>query len=158
DSGQRTIPFATLLANDNPGPNEAGQTLTITGFSNVVGGTLSISGTDFLFTPDPDFNGAASFDYTIQDNGTTNGSPAPLTATGHASSTVTEVNDAPTATDDALSSVAEDSGTRIIPIATLLGNDSTGPANESGQTLTLIAVSSAVGGTVGINGANVEFS
>ena len=48
--------------------------------------------------------------------------------------TVTEVNDAPVAADDTPSSVAEDSGPQLVIDAA--GNDSTGPANEAGQTLT----------------------
>src|SRR5207244_3446775 len=74
DAGVRTIGFATLLANDLPGPaNESGQTLTITAAGNAVGGSVSLSGTDVLFTPAADFNGTASFVYTLQDNGTTAG-------------------------------------------------------------------------------------
>ena len=65
--------------------------------------------------------------------------------------TVTEVNDPPVATDDPLSSVLEDSGTRLISLATLSGNDSRGPANEGAQTLTVTGVSNPVGGTVLIN-------
>ena len=41
------------------------------------------------------------------------------------------------ATDDPLSSIAEDSGDRTISIASLIGNDDKGAANESGQTLTI---------------------
>jgi hypothetical protein len=273
DSGVRTIPFATLLGNDSVGPaNESGQTLTITAVSNAVGGTVSISGQNVLFTPAANFHGLASFDYTVRDNGTTNGISDPLTDQGRvsftvnpvadapsvtttttpedtqstsglvinhnavdgaevthfrisgitngtlfksdgttpinngdfitaaeglaglkftpapnlnspagdtfsfvvqgatsaagaglgvgttATITVTEVNDAPTATDDGLSSVVEDSGVRIIPFSALIGNDGTGPANESGQSLTITGVSNAVGGTVVISGTDVLFT
>ena len=92
------------------------------------------------FTPTANFNGAASFDYVTSDNGTTNGVADPKTDTGHVTFSVTEVNDAPVATDDVLSSVAEDSGTRSISFAALTGNDSKGPANEAGQTLTVTSV------------------
>ena len=92
DSGQRTIAFSALTANDSPGPpDESAQTLTITQVSNPVGGTVSILGTDVVFTPAANFNGTASFDYTVSDGA--------LTDTGTARFTVTEVNDAPTATD-----------------------------------------------------------
>ena len=159
DSGQRTISFANLLGNDSTGPaNESGQTLTISNVGNAVGGTVSISGSNVLFTPTANSNGAASFDYTVQDNGTTNGSANFKTDLGSASFTVTDVNDAPVATDDSLSSVAEDSGERTISFSTLLANDSTGPANESGQTLTISNVGNAVGGTVSISGSNVLFT
>ena len=71
---------------------------------------------------------------------------------------VSEVNDAPTGVNDPLPSVAEDSGVRLIPLADLLVNDVKGPSNEIGQTLTITAVSDPVGGTVTINGTNVEFT
>jgi uncharacterized repeat protein (TIGR01451 family) len=71
--------------------------------------------------------------------------------------TVTEVNDAPTAVDNTVSDIAEDSGVYSIPIATLLANDSAGP-NETAQSLSLTGVSNPTGGTVQVNGANVEFT
>src|SRR6185436_12357801 len=96
--------------------------------------------------------------YTLQDNGTTDGANAFKTSTATVSFTVTEVNDDPTGVDDTLTSVAEDSGLRVISFASLLANDIKGPANESGQTLTITAVGGAVGGSVAINGSNVEFT
>jgi len=159
DSSMRTIPIASLLANDTKGPaNESGQTLTLTGVSNPVGGTVSNDATNVYFTPAADFNGVASFQYTITDNGTTNGAPDPKSDTATVSFTIWEVNDAPTAVNDTLSSVAEDSGPRTIPFATLTANDLKGPANESGQTLIVKTVSNAVGGTVSIVGGNVLFT
>jgi VCBS repeat-containing protein len=150
DSGQRSIPAATLLANDS---DPDGQTLTVTAVSSPVGGTVSLSGSTVLFTPAADFNGAASFQYTVSDTG----SP-PLTATATAHFTVTEVNDPPVAGADSLTAIDEDSGQRTISKASLLANDSPGPANESGQTLDITAVSNPVGGTVSISGANVLFN
>ena len=99
DSGQRTIPFSTLTANDSKGPaNESGQTLIVKTVSNPVGGTVSILGGNVLFTPTADYFGPASFHYTVEDNGTTNGVADPLTSgTATASFTITEVNDAPDA-------------------------------------------------------------
>ena len=117
DSGTRSISFAALTGNDFKGPaNEAGQTLTVTSVSNAVGGTVAIVAGHVEFTPTANFNGAASFDYVTSDNGTTNGVADPRTDTGHVTFSVTEVNDAPVATDDALSSVAEDSGTAASPL------------------------------------------
>jgi len=163
DSGQRSIAFAVLTANDKAGPitatdELATQHLTITAVSNAAGGTVSISGSNVLFTPAADYNGAASFDYTVQDDGTTNGSPDPKIATGHASFTITEVNDMPIPGNDTLSAVSEDSAQRTIGFATLTGNDSAGPSNEGSQTLTITGVSNAVGGTVSISGSNVLFT
>ena len=159
DSGARTISFASLLSNDSTGPaNESGQQLTITGITNVVGGTAMINGTNIEFTPTLDLNGPASFDYTVRDDGQTAGLDNFKADTGSVSFNVTAVNDAPVASDDVLSSIAEDSGTRSISFASLLSNDSTGPANESGQQLTITALSNVVGGTAVINGTNIEFT
>ncbi len=159
DSGVRTISFASLLGNDSTGPaNESGQALTIVSVGSAVGGTVAISGTNVIFTPTADYNGPASFVYTLQDNGTTNGVADPKSATASVSFAITEVNDAPVGTSDALTSIAEDSGVRTISFASLLGNDSTGPANESGQALTIVSVGSAVGGTVALSGTNVIFT
>jgi hypothetical protein len=158
DSGLRIIPFASLLANDSTGPaNESGQTLTITGFSGATGGSVSISGTDVLFTPADNFNGSASFTYIVRDNGTTAGAPNPKTSSAVVNFSITEVNDAPAGADNVLPNIAEDSGTRTIAFAALLANDSKGPANESGQTLAITNVSAAVGGTVSIVGSEVLF-
>jgi len=100
DSGTLVIPFATLLANDTPGPaNEVGQNITINSVSNAVNGTVSIQGTNVLFTPNPNFYGGATFKYTIIDDGTTNGAPDPrgsLLATVNIN--VTPVPDTPSVT------------------------------------------------------------
>ena len=161
DSGTRTILFADLTGNDVKGPaNEAGQTLTVTLVNNAVGGSVAIVAGHVEFTPFANFNGAASFDYTTTDNGTTNGVGDPKSDVGHVTFTVTEVNDAPVAADDTLSAVAEDSSTRTITFAELTGNDSKGAANESGQTLTVLSVNNgtAVGGTVAIVAGHIEFT
>jgi hypothetical protein len=111
DSGVRTIPFSSLVANDSTGPaNESDQALIVSSVSNAVGGSVSISGTNVLFTPAADFNGPASFSYVAQDNGLTDGAndfltSAPVTV----SFTVTEVNDVPVAAADSLGAVLEDS-------------------------------------------------
>ena len=159
DSGSRTISFASLTGNDSKGPaDESGQSLTITGVSNAIGGTVSIVSGQVVFTPTANYNGTASFDYTVQDNGQSNGSNDFKTDTGHASFTITAVNDAPVASDDTLSSVAEDSGSRTISFASLTGNDSKGPTDESGQSLTITGVSNAIGGTVSIVSGQVVFT
>jgi hypothetical protein len=99
DSGTRTIQFADLTGNDSPGPSESGQTLTVSltpgQMAGASGGTVAIVGGHIEFTPTANFFGTAGFDYTVTDNGTTNGVAAPLSATAHASFAVTSVNDAP---------------------------------------------------------------
>src|SRR5205085_1208482 len=114
DSATRIRSEERRAGKESAGPaKESSQALTITAVSNAIGGTVAIVGGHVEFTPTPDFNGAASFDYTVQDNGKTNCAADLRPDTGTATFTATEVNDAPVATDDALSSVAEDSATRI---------------------------------------------
>jgi hypothetical protein len=119
---------------------------------------VQLVGGNVVFTPNANFNGAASFTYTVQDNGLTAGVADPKTASAKASFTITRVNDAPIANDDVLTSVGEDSGARTISAATLLANDARGPANESGQILKITGVSDAVGGTVDLVNGNVVFT
>jgi hypothetical protein len=145
-----TLPAAGTLTN-NGTPLSAGDFVSV---ADINGGLLS-------FTPAQDDNGSpyTSFTFQVQDDGgTANGGidldQSPNTMTIN----VTEVNDPPVAVDDPLTSIAEDSGDRVIPFATLTGNDSAGPANEAGQSLTVISVNNAVGGTVSISGTDVIFS
>jgi|GEM_PF-6306670 len=80
------LSFASLLSNDvNFGPG-----LTITSVQAAVGGTVQIVGSDVVFTPTPDTNGAASFSYTAGDG--------VWTSTATVDATVTPVNDAPVET------------------------------------------------------------
>jgi hypothetical protein len=73
--------------------------LTIISVGNAVGGTVSIVGTDVIFSPTPNFNGAASFDYTVQDNGATNGASDFQTDVGTVTFTIDPVADTPSVTD-----------------------------------------------------------
>ncbi|MGB0684023.1 MAG: cadherin-like domain-containing protein [Magnetovibrionaceae bacterium] len=138
-----TIPSADVLANDT---DVDGDLLTIQSVDAAVGGTASLTvDGDVLFTPDADFNGAASFDYTVTDG---NGGTASATM----SVTVTAVNDAPDVVADT-ATTAEDTSLSLTA-AELLGNDS----DVDGDSLTIDAVSGAVGGTVSIvDGGNVVF-
>ncbi|WP_153795474.1 cadherin-like domain-containing protein, partial [Paenibacillus polymyxa] len=61
DSGERTITFAELLAHASAGPNENGQPLTVSSVSSIAGGAVRLDGTNVIFTPEPNFNGTASF-------------------------------------------------------------------------------------------------
>jgi hypothetical protein len=60
-----TIAAATLLGNDG---DADGDTITIASVGNAVNGTVALNGDgDVVFTPDTNFNGVASFTYTITD-------------------------------------------------------------------------------------------
>ncbi|MBV2134264.1 tandem-95 repeat protein, partial [Pseudomonas sp. MAP12] len=98
DSGTTVI---NVLGNDSTGP-DSGETLTVTGVTQpAVGGSVSLVGGVVSFTPDANWNGTTSFTYTVSD-----GNGGSDTATVDV--TVTPVNDAPVAVDDA-ASTAEDS-------------------------------------------------
>ncbi|MEJ5992766.1 Ig-like domain-containing protein, partial [Ramlibacter sp. PS3R-8] len=139
-----TLTTASLLANDTD--PDAGDTLTVTGVSNAVGGTVSLVGGNVTFTPNPDFTGAATFDYSISDG---QGGTSTATVTVN----VTPAQDPPSAVNDSVSTT-EDTPISIAP-ATLLGNDSD---PDAGDTLGVMAVGSAIGGSVAIVGGNIVFT
>ena len=95
-----TIPAATLLLNDS---DVDGDPLTITSVQGAVNGTvaLDVSGNP-VFTPNPNYNGPASFTYTVSD-----GKGGSATAT--VSLTIAAVDDAPVTGVPAAQTVAEDS-------------------------------------------------
>lgn len=152
-----TIPFNSFLANDLKAPVEATdettQTLTITTgtFTTARGGTVVINGVNATYTPPATFNGIDSFSYEITDNGTTNGIANPKKATAVMTLVISEVNDAPTATTDDV--IAYKNFPVEYEASRFLANDSTGPANESNQTLTIVEVFALPGtrGTVTLN-------
>ena len=98
------------------------------------------------YTPDPDFNGSDSFTYSACDDGTTNGSPDPLCDSATVSITVTEVNDRPVGFDD--TGTANEDGSTDLDV---LANDSAGPADEAGQTLSISGLSDPANGTASID-------
>jgi large repetitive protein len=154
-----TLSFAAadLVSDDSKGPaDESGQTLTVTSVHGAVNGTVSLSAGTITFTSDPDFNGAASFSYTVTDDGTTNALPDPKSDSGQVTLSVTEVNDAPTAAADA-NATPEDAPLSF-PAADLLTDDTAGPPNEAGQTLSVISVQSAANGTVALAAGTVTFT
>jgi hypothetical protein len=95
------IPIAasTLLANDR---DVDGDSLRVTGVTNAVNGTVALDQDgNLVFTPALNFNGTASFDYTVSDG---NGG----TATAAVAVTVNPVNDAPVNTVPGPQTVNED--------------------------------------------------
>ena len=154
------FPASDLTSNDSPGPNESGQTLTVDSVISTpdTHGSLVLNAGQISYTPESNYNGAASFDYHVCDNGTTNGSPDSKCATGTVNVTVTEVNDDPSATDDS-KSTNEDTNLNF-PASDLTGNDSAGPANENSQTLTVTSVTPTgnTHGTVSLNAGQISYA
>lgn len=126
-----TLTAAQLLGNDS---DIDSATLTITAVGAAQNGTvvLNADGT-VTFTPDADYNGPASFEYTVSDGA--------LTDTGTVNLTISAVNDAPVA--DASQAVATDEDTAVA--VTVTAND------VDGDALTFTA-GAAARGTVTSNG------
>src|SRR3989442_15930704 len=64
---------------------------------------ISLSSGTVSYVPDSNYNGAASFEYQVCDNGTTNGAPDSKCATGTVNVTISETNDNPVANADSKS-------------------------------------------------------
>ncbi|MEG4279080.1 cadherin-like domain-containing protein [Microcoleus sp. MON1_C1] len=59
-----TLEASTLLANDT---DANGDSLSLTGVSNAVNGSVTFSNSNVIFTPSTNFTGNASFNYSISD-------------------------------------------------------------------------------------------
>jgi DNA/RNA endonuclease G (NUC1) len=147
------FPAADLTVNDSAGPpNESSQNLTITAVNATAEthGSVSLTSGTISYSPSPNYNGPASFEYQVCDDGTTSGSPDSKCATGTVNIPVTAVQDPPDAVSDS-STIAEDSGANSINV---LGNDS----DVDGDTLTVTAVTQGARGSVAITGGGTGVS
>lgn len=128
--------------------NDTGSGPTAVLDSNPTKGTVTLLPTGgYTYRPHPDAIGFDSFRYHATD-GVTSSSSATVVIT------ITSVNDPPSGGHDTLSEIDEDSGPRTISFATLLANDSPGPANEATQQLTIVHVSSPTLGSVNVDSVN----
>ncbi|WP_168210865.1 Ig-like domain-containing protein [Persicimonas caeni] len=120
-----------VIANDQ---DIEGHNLTVINVSSPAHGTTSTNGSQIVYTPDTDYHGSDSFTYTIRDllGGTD---------TATVALTITPVNDAPEAVDNA-GTMDEDT---IVAIR-VLRNDS----DPDGDALTLTSVGTASHGTASI--------
>jgi|GEM_PF-2319857 len=129
------IDLSTQLTSNDTDPET--DTLTITGVSNFVNGTASVTGGVVTFTPAANYVGAASFDYTVSDgNGNTDTATASLNVTAVNDSPVLDLNGAGAGTGTNNAAAEEDPiGTgSIAPAATVTDIDS---ANFDTGTLTV---------------------
>jgi hypothetical protein len=158
-----TVLASTITNGLSKGPGEDAQTLTLTDASILTpnSGTVAIVGGNILYTPASDFNGQALVRYTVTDNGVNNVSPAPLSASATLTIDVAPVNDPPIGNPDPVVATAENRAVTIA-ISTLLANDLPGPANESSQTVSFVALAAAIntanGGTVTQVGTNLIYT
>lgn len=128
-----------VLGNDSDPESDPISILAVTQGAN---GSVSISGSSLIYTPNPGFAGTDSFTYTIQDNF----DPA---ATSTATVTVTVQNTTPVAVADSAETTEG-----IAVFIDVLPNDS----DADGDLLTIVAVSQGTHGTVAISGSQVVYT
>jgi VCBS repeat-containing protein len=138
-----TIPKGLLLINDS---DPDGDPLTIVSVQDANNATVQLDANgNITFTGAPDFNGLATFTYTITDG-----------QGGFASATVTvkvwPVNDAPVSAPDHMAT-AEDTAITIAA-SDLLANDS----DVDSPILRVTAVGNAVGGSVSLSNGQITFT
>ena len=126
-----------VLSNDT---DVDGDTLSITAAS-ATSGAVSFSGSDVIYTPNSNFNGTATVNYTVSD-GTDS-------AAGELTITVTSVNDAPVANAD-IATILEDASATTIDV---LSNDT----DVDGDTLSITAAT-ATSGAVSFSGSDVIYT
>ena len=114
--------------------------LTVVAITDPANGTATIGGS-VTYTPDQDFFGVDTFEYTISDGETTSKATVTVTVT------VVEVNDPPTANDDELT-VEPDAPTTTLDV---LANDTTSPDVDETLTITSIDTTNTTG-TAAISG------
>ena len=130
-----------VLADNGSGPDADidGDALTVSLATDVSNGTLVLNANgSFTYTPDPDFNGADSFSYTVND-GTVDGTTATVTLN------VGAVNDAPVANADSYSTTEDTPLT--IPAPGVLLNDT----DVDGDPLTSAIVTGPTNGSLTLN-------
>jgi VCBS repeat-containing protein len=153
-----SVSEAVLLSNDRPGPaNESGQTLTL--LSVAAGpnthGIVTRNGSGLItYTPNLNFNGTATFTYTVRDNGQTRNPATGLlyddfkTSDFTVTATVNPVNDAPTLTPSgprSLTPTTEDNFTPPNPTATTVSDILGGTATDVDGEVSGIAILAATG-------------
>ncbi|MDP9349978.1 MAG: Ig-like domain-containing protein, partial [Chloroflexota bacterium] len=136
-----TLTQSDLLANDSDPDNSAAE-LSVTGVSGAEHGSVELLDSGAVrFAPDANYNGPASFRYTLSDGD--------LTDTAIVSITVTPVNDKPGARDDA---VETDEDTSVL--VDVLANDS----DVDGDTLVIDRVDQASHGAVEVVDGKVRYT
>ena len=153
DTNLRIDP-ALLLANDfDPDFNrvDGASQLNITAVGNGTHGSVykDVNG-DIIFVPDANFNGKATFTYTVTDS-------TGLSTQGTAEVEIAAVNDAPTVAGETINS-AEDTPLRIDPDVLLFNDRDADILRGENQTLKVAAADQAVNGTVTVDNGLITFT
>ncbi len=142
EDGSLVLMPSDLLGNDT---DVDGDALSIAAVTPNENGSIEMVDGALVYTPDANFNGAASFAYTLSDG---NGG----TSVGVVHVDVRAVNDAPVAVDDMFT--MQEDGVLTVATSDLLANDT----DVDGDAVTLESVSDAVGGTVALVDGAVVFT
>ncbi|MBV1908551.1 MAG: tandem-95 repeat protein, partial [Kangiellaceae bacterium] len=97
-----------VLANDND--IDVGDSLTISGLNSVINGSAVIDSNQVLFTPDPEFSGIGSFNYTMTDGISSD--------TASVTITINQINDAPEISGTPPTTALQDNPYSFTPTAT----------------------------------------
>ena len=125
-----------VLGNDS---DPDGGTLSVTTVNDPANGTATINPDNTItYTPDPDYHGTDSFEYTISD-----GQGGTDTAT--VTITITPVNDPPVANDD--TNTTPEDVALLVAVPGVLGNDT----DVDGDSLTVTGHTQPANGTVTVN-------
>ena len=141
EDGTLTLPGAALTAND---ADVDGPALTVTAVALPQHGTVSVAAGVVTFVPEANYNGPASFQYTVSDGA--------LTDTAAVAVTVTPVPDAPIAVADAIS------GDEDIPLTLAAGVLAANDVDPDGQVVMVTAVGGAQHGTVALAAGAITFT
>ncbi|OGO45246.1 MAG: hypothetical protein A2W37_13100 [Chloroflexi bacterium RBG_16_63_12] len=134
-----TAKTITVLANDT---DVDGDTLTITSVTQGVHGAVTTDGMTVTYTPTADFCGSDTFTYTVSDGqGGTDMATVDVT--------VTCVNDAPVANDDAATTTEN-----TAVVVAVLANDT----DVDGDALTVASVTQGTNGSVTTDGTTVTYT
>jgi hypothetical protein len=139
------------LANDS---DIDGDPFILVDHENPKHGTLSLNGTTFTYTPDPDFTGKDHFDYSIRDQpqaGADGTADQARTTEGTVVITVNPVDDAPVANDDVY---LTDEDTVLAPEDGVFSNDS----DADGDDLTGFVTVQPTNGTLVFNTVDGTFT
>ena len=128
-----------VLANDR---DPDGDAMSIDSVTSATNGSITNTSISVTYTPNPNFSGSDSFEYTIKD---TNGA----SATAMVTVTIDPQNDLPVANDDG-ATTPEDTDVTI----DVLNNDS----DVDGDSLTVSSVTQPSNGTVTNNNTDVTYS
>ena len=164
----QTVLGLTITSGLSKGPFEDDQVLTVTGATLLTAGAgvVSLSNGNINFAPTLNYNGNVLIEYTVTDNGTTNGVLDPKSAKAILTLVLEAVNDAPITTPKTFPAPGQpaflEDSSLTIPVSSVIAGDQPGPANESSQTVSFVPlaspITSAKGGTITQVGSNLIYT